>query len=241
MSLPTYQAIGTAQSAIALAAPDDFLTISCAWPTHQAGDIGFFVVYDDGNAIWAEIDPGADWTLVASANAATARLKVFRRRAASASEGTAGFTTSTGLTSGGSAANAHAVIITYRGAVASGDPINTSASSTRASSSSCTFPTATTTEDDCMILLFASRDNDSAAAAWSAQTNAALGSITERYDAGTALGNGGGISITEGTKATAGSVGTTSSTVTTSAGGMITAALRGILPLTNSPAFFILF
>lgn len=77
-----------------------------------------------------------------------------------------------------------------------------------------------------MIVLVGARDNDNASAAWSAQTNAALASITERHDAGTSAGNGGGLSVTDGTKATAGSTGTTSSTVTTSAGAMITVALK---------------
>lgn len=236
MTLPAYQAIGTAVSAFALTAPDDVLTMACSWPTHAAGDIGLFCVYDDGSAIGAEIDPADGWALVDTAASSTARLKVFWKRAASGAEGAASFTTSGGLPTGGAAANAHGVIITYRGCVASGNPINTNANATRTTSTSCTFPTITTSLADAMIVLVGSRDDDNAAAAWSAQTNAALGSITERYDAGTTAGNGGGLSITEGTKVAAGAVGTTSSTVTSSAGGMITLALRGILP--SSSNFF---
>lgn len=229
MSLPTYQAIGTAALAVAVTAPDDYLNFSCNWPTHQTNDIGILVIYDDSSASGSEIDPGAGWTLIDNGNHGSARIKAFWRRAASNSESAAGFVTSSGLPTGGSAANAYGVIITYRGCVPTGDPINATANSTRTSSTSCTFPTITTTEADAMILLLASRDNDSSAAAWSAITNAALGSITERFDAGITNGNGGGFVIAEGTKATTGAVGTTSSTVTSSAGGMITFALRGIV------------
>lgn len=232
MSLPTYQAIGTAGSVVAVASPDDVLAFTLSWPAHQAGDIGLLVVYNDVGA-----DPApTGWTLVNSANISEAFLNVYWKRAASGAEGAVGlFSASSGIPAG---SNAYGVIITYRGCVSSGNPINTSASSTRFNSTSCTFPSVTTSEADTMILLFGSRNNDSAAAAWSAQTNASLGSITERHDAGTTGGNGGGISITEGTKATAGSTGTTTSTVTSSLGGMITVALRGIVASAASPGFF---
>ncbi|OHB54863.1 MAG: hypothetical protein A2Y12_05480 [Planctomycetes bacterium GWF2_42_9] len=56
-------------------------------------------------------------------------------------------------------------------------------------------------------MLAASRDNDSAAAACSGWANVNLSNLTERTDEGTTQGNGGGIGVATGIKATAGSVG----------------------------------
>ncbi len=236
MTVPVYQAIGTAASAFSTTAPDDVLIMSVPWPTHIAGDIGIFVIYDDNAAISSDIDPFDGWTLIDNSGASTAaRIKAFWKRAASSAEGDVNIAAVSGGLPNGS--NCHGVIITYRGCVPSGNPIDVTTSTTRTTSTSCTFPSVTTITPDCMVLLLGARDNDNASAAWSAQTNAALGSITERYDAGTVVGNGGGLSITEGTKAAAGATGTTSSTVTSSAGGMITCALRSAAPQSTNYFF----
>lgn len=242
MSLPTYQAVGTAVEAqgynVGGGEPvNEPWSIIASWPTHQAGDIAILKLYCSTTT--AVTLSGSGWTLIQSVSHSTASLHVWWKRASSSSE------TSVALTQNDFSANndnAYAVITTYRGCVGSGDPINTMASSTRTTSTSCTFPTITSTEADCLILLIASRDNDSASAAWSAQTNASLGSITERFDGGTTLGDGGGLSLTEGTLVSAGATGTTSSTVTSSAGSMLTFALRGILSTpTDTSSFFSFF
>jgi hypothetical protein len=117
-------------------------------------------------------------------------------------------------------------ILTFRGVVASGNPWDVTAGGVKATASTTTtFGTVTTTAGNELIVLAASRDNDSAAAAWSA-SNANLLSLTERSDGGTTSGNGGGIGVATGIKATAGSVGSSTATVTSSVDGHMTIALK---------------
>jgi hypothetical protein len=74
-------------------------------------------------------------------------------------------------------------------------------------------PGVTTTVADCLVFVALSTGTDSNTATASGHTNANLGSITERIDNWTSSGNGGGINVCSGTKATAGATGTTSVTV----------------------------
>lgn len=74
----------------------------------------------------------------------------------------------------------------------------------------------TTTADNSLCIMVSGRDNDSAAAAYSAVTNADLSSLMEMCDQGTTSGNGGGMGIFIGLDTTAGSVGATTGTVTSS-------------------------
>ena len=93
-------------------------------------------------------------------------------------------------------------------------------------STSVTVTGVTTTVNDTLVVQVVARDNDREAAAFSAQTNANLTSITERSDAGTDFGNGGGFAVWDGVMATAGATGNTTATVTSSVNAFLTIALK---------------
>ncbi|MFD0848222.1 hypothetical protein [Sphingosinicella xenopeptidilytica] len=90
--------------------------------------------------------------------------------------------------------------------------------STGAYTTSPSWPGVTTTGADSLIALFSCADYDvDGGQAMSGVTNANLSSITERFDDRTNQGNGGGITLTTGLKATAGAIGTTTGTLAASA------------------------
>lgn len=123
-------------------------------------------------------------------------------------------------------------MIAYRG-VDPASPVNTGAGSTKGTASTtATFPSITTTADNCMVLLIEAHalPDANSTAVTSGQTMASLESITERLDNNTNAGNGGGFSLAEGIKVTAGSTGTGTATITSSVGAHITLALREAPP-----------
>jgi hypothetical protein len=120
-------------------------------------------------------------------------------------------------------------IFTFRGCIATGDPWDDiQAASKDPASTTTTFPSVTTTVADCLIALIASHDLDSQAgnSIWSGFTNANLSDLTLRLDVSTDLGNGGGICLTTGGKASAGVTGTTTATCVSSVNGALTIALK---------------
>jgi hypothetical protein len=120
-------------------------------------------------------------------------------------------------------------ILTFRNVIATGDPWDVTAGGTKATASTTTtFGTVTTSVNNDLIVLAASRDNDSTAAAWSNWTNANLSSLTERQDGGTTSGNGGGVGVATGVKSTAGAIGSSTATVTSSVDGHMTIALQPV-------------
>lgn len=124
----------------------------------------------------------------------------------------------------------YGLIVTFGNVVTAGNPYDTSAAAVKASAStSMTLPAVTTTVPNCYIVLAAARDNDSALGAGSGYTNAGLANLVELHDAGTALGNGGGLMIVGGIKTAAGSTGTTSATVTSSINAYHTTALAPVV------------
>src|SRR3990167_11319116 len=88
--------------------------------------------------------------------------------------------------------------------------------------------TVSTTVNDCMVLLISNDNTDSNTAQHSSQANTNLGSIAERLDVNTNAGTpGGGFQITEGTLATAGAIGTWTTTLAAnSAKAYLTLALQ---------------
>lgn len=117
----------------------------------------------------------------------------------------------------------------FRGAVTSGDPFNQVNTSNSTSSTSVTFPTVTTTADNCLILNCLTWAADNAGPLAGAPTNASLANLAERADGGATNGDGGGIVLITGEKATAGAVSGTTLTLSTSSGqGRVTLALRGL-------------
>jgi uncharacterized protein DUF6701 len=121
----------------------------------------------------------------------------------------------------------YAQILTYRGVIATGNPWDVTGGGVKAAASgTVTVTGVTTTTPNTLVVQAIARDNDSAAAAFSAQTNANLTGITDRSDAGTTQGNGGGIGIWDGVMAFAGATGNTTATVTSSINAFLTIALR---------------
>jgi hypothetical protein len=182
---------------------------SAAWPSHTTGDIGVLLVETANQALdslagagWTEFTGSPNGQGTAGGVDAT-RLTAYWKRAASGAEGNAA------LTSAG-ANHIWGVIITFRGCITSGDPVSVLDLSQQKTSAttSLSITGINTTEDDCEVLYVAARSQDIALARYSAESNGSLTSLTERYDAGTGTGNGGGIGAWTGIKTTAGATGT---------------------------------
>lgn len=108
-------------------------------------------------------------------------------------------------------------VLLYRGCISSGNPINDSAGSVAASASTAVgFPGITTTVDDCLVVNAVAWSTDTASAQASGWDNDDLLGLTEVIDAGSTAGNGGGISVAQGLKESAGAVASTSATLATS-------------------------
>jgi hypothetical protein len=217
---PAFVAAGTGVESIT--------TISPAWPSHVTDDIGLLFVESTGGQP-ATLSTAAGFVAVTNSPQATGattsgtQISVFWCRA------TSGAMSAPTVADPGD--HVYGVILTFRGCPTTGNPWNITAGSVTATAgTTTTFPTVTTTVANCLIVLAAARDTDSALAAWSAPVNAALGDLQERFDLGTALGNGGGLGIYTGVKSVAGATGTTTATVSSSINAQMTIALAPIVP-----------
>lgn len=213
---PAFQAAGTAVGGRG--------NVSPAWPAHAIDDVALlFVESAGGEAATLSVPAGFAEVLnspqATGTGTAGTRITVFWARATSTS-----MATPTVLDPGD---HAYAQIITYRGVVNTGDPWDVTGGGVKATAStSVTVTGVTTTVADTLIVQAVARDNDNAAAAFSAQTNANLTNITEQSDAGTNQGGGGGFAVWDGVKATAGATGDTTATVTSSINAFLTIALK---------------
>ncbi len=204
-------------------------TISPAWPAHAVDDIGILILEcDAGETVSLTTANGfvaCPSSPIASGGATGAGtiLTAFWCRATSTSQAAP--------TTNDPGNHIQGLIFTISGAVTSGVPFDVSASAADIGSASTTttWPTVTTTGADRLIVQIATRGNDSAAASWSAFTNAALASIVEHADTGTLEGNGGGLVVISGTKAVAGATGATTATVTSSRHAALTLAVSPIV------------
>lgn len=200
------------------------LTSGLNWPAHAVGDVALLFVETAGGEVPMLSDPAGFVAVSGSPQASgagvdDARLSVYWARATST---TMGGPTISGLTN-----HVHARILTYRGVVSTGDPWNVSGGGVKAvASTSVSVGSITTTVPNTLVVQAVARGNDSAAAAFSAQTNANFSGIAERHDAGTATGHGGGFSVWEGAMASAGATGVTTATVTSSRNAFLSIALR---------------
>ena len=220
-----YQSVGTAVSGTA--------SVNVSWPIgHTTNDIGILVL-ESATAIWTT---PSGWTLVASSDAVTTELNIYWKRAASGAEAAV----ATGFPSG--ADHVVARIFTFRGCVATGSPVLTSATSTKiVASTSWSAPSITTTTASEFVVYGVSRDNDSATTiSFGNPTNANLVSPTEAGEAGTISGNGGGFAVGYGVKTAAGATGTTTGTVSSSANASITFSLAEQLTLNVTVGAFTL-
>ena len=217
---PAYQAAGPEVSGTGAVSP--------AWPAHAVDDVALLFV-ESGGGQAATLSTPAGFVEVASSPQATGagpngtRITVFWARATS--------TSMPAPTVADPGNHVYARILTYRGAIGSGDPWDVTGGGVKSSAStSVTVSGVTTTVDDTLVVQAVARDDDSAAAAFSAQTNATLAAITERSDAGTTSGNGGGIGVWDGINATAGAIGNTTASVTSSINAFLTIALKPAVP-----------
>jgi Family of unknown function (DUF6701)/Concanavalin A-like lectin/glucanases superfamily len=213
--VPTFQAAGTAAGGTGTATP--------SWPAHAIGDVALLFVESTGGQP-ATLSTAAGFVAVASspqstgAGTAGTQITVYWARATS--------TTMAAPTVADPGNHVYAQILTYRGVIDTGNPWDVTGGGVKAAAStSVTVSGVTTTEPNTLVVQAVARDNDSAAAAFSAQANANLTGIAERSDAGTASGNGGGFAVWDGAKATPGATGNTTATVTSSINAFLTVAL----------------
>ena len=197
----TFVAAGTAVSGTGAVSP--------VWPTHQANDIGIMVIETGGEG--TTLTP-AGWTHVTGspvidvASTAGSKLHILWKRAASSSEAS--------VSTGDSGDHQVAQIYTFRGVITTGNPWDVVATGTKTTASfTATAVSVTTTVANTLVLLIVGRPNDdSSTIHFGAFTNPNLTSITERGEAGTISGHGGGFVLTTGDKTTAGATGTSTST-----------------------------
>ena len=213
---PAFQAAGGALSGTG--------TVSPVWPAHAVGDVALLFVESAGGEA-ATLSVPATFAAVANSPQATGagtagtRITVFWARATS--------TTMATPTVADPGNHVYAQILTYRGVIAAGNPWDVTIGGVKAAAStSVTVTGVTTTVPNTLIVQAVARDDDNAAAAFSAQANANLTGIAERSDAGTTSGNGGGFAVWDGVMATAGATGNTTATVTSSINAFLTVALQ---------------
>ena len=201
--------------------------VTVAWPAHAVDDIALLFIESRGDQV---VPTPAGFSLVPNSpqttgNSNESRITVFWARA-----------TSTGMAAvpvADSGDHTYSQIITYRGVIISGNPWDVTGGGIKTpASTSVTVTGVTTTVADTLIVQVASHNIQSAAAAFSAQTNTNLTGISERSDGGTAEGQGGGFAVWDGVKATAGATGNTTATVINSTNAFVTIAL---LPALQPP------
>lgn len=214
---PTYKSIGNGAGSTS-----GFGTL--AWGTHEAGDIALlFIETAGGEPITLSTPSGFE--AVPNSPQATGstvngtQLSVFWCRATSSSMA------NPVLADSGN--HQYGRILVYSGCIDEGDPFDVTAGSVKGTAStSATAPSVTTTVPNCLIVNAISWDTDIAPAQFSNWANGNLASLTERSDQGTTQGNGGGIGIADGVKASAGATGVTTADVESSINASITIALK---------------
>lgn len=213
-----YQGAGNALSGTTLIGP------AVPWPAHQINDVALLFVESRGEDVITLSVPNGFVEVASSpqftgTGANGTRLTVYWARATSAAMPAPVLVAPSD--------HYYARMVTFRGVLSTGDPIDATAGGVKAASSNAVSVIGvTTTLANTLVVQAVARHNDSAAAAFSAQTNASLTGIAERLDAGTANGNGGGLGIWAGVKATAGATGNTTANVTNSINAFVTIALK---------------
>lgn len=188
-------------------------TLSQVWPTHIANDIGLLFVETANEPCatpsgWTPVVNGSQGVGVAGSATSTG-LQVFWKRAMTNAEPAA--------TAADSGDHFLSTIITYRGCITTGIPINISAGDATpdADDTVVTVPGATTTVNRCRIVAAAARHLDDSSALQTGQANASLTGVAEIFDTGTTTLNGGGIGIVHGIKVVAGAYSATTATLST--------------------------
>jgi hypothetical protein len=176
----TWQAAGTAVSGTTAAG----IGATPPWPAHQVNDIALlFVESTGGQPVTLSVPNGfavvPNSPQATGAGTAGTQLTVFWARATSAAMPAPRIATPSD--------HFYARIITFRGVINTGNPWDVTGGGVKAvASNSVSLTGVTTTVANTLVVQAVARDNDNAAAAFSAQANASLVGITERLDAGPA-------------------------------------------------------
>jgi len=213
-SAPAYRAAGTAVGGNAA-------SYSVGWPTHVINDIALLFIESCGGQA---VTTPTGFAALANSPQATGsgtngtQITVCWARATSTAM------TAPTVTNPGN--HVWAQIITYRGVANTGNPWNITGGGVKATAStSVTVTGVTTSGPNKLIVQAVARDISGTGAMFSAETNANLMNITERSDAGTASGNGGGFAVWDGLLDTGSATGNTTATVTSSINAFLTIAL----------------
>jgi len=198
--------------------------VTPVWPTHVAGDVALLFVESENQTItlstpagFTEITPSQGTGTPAAAGAV--KLSVFWNRATSSAMANP--------TVADPGDHVYARILTFRGIIDTGDPYEVVAGSVKSTASTTTtFDTVTTSTANDLIVLASAWDTDSLVGPFRGYVNSNLTSIAKAVDAGTTNGDGGGIAVATGTKATIGATGTTAGTLTSSITTQMTIALK---------------
>lgn len=216
VSLPRFQAAGTG-----VGGQGD---ISPAWPAHEVGDIGLlFVEACGGQAIALGAAEGFTQVANSPQNTGTTtngtRLAVYWCRATSSAM-PAPLVTDPGD-------HAYARILTFRGCLESGDPIDITGGGVKAAAStSVTATGVTTTQANDLVIVAVSWDVDATTMGFSNWANTNLDGLTMISHEGTTQGNGGGVAIAAGIKAADGATGDTTVSMTSAINAFLTIALK---------------
>ena len=184
MSIPYFQAAG--------ASSGNSAGFTLAWPTHVADDVGILLLetYDYSS----ELSLPAGWSAIPTSplvDTGVAVLHAYWKRAASGAEA------DVSIPDLGD--HAFANIVTYRDAIASGDPWVTPVVG-EGNASTVTLPDITVPQYDARVIYVAAHGVDgfsSEFSNWVAGANSSA--VTERWDATTNWGNGGGLAIADAT------------------------------------------
>jgi hypothetical protein len=199
--------------------------VSVVWPTHKTNDIGMLLSETANEAVAT----GTGFTALSPVGTGTAaatdavRLSMQWKRATSAAEPDVAIAD----------AGDHVLcrIITVRGCPTGSTPVSVLASQTLSvAASPMSWIDATTAVDNTLVGLALAHPEDTAAAGFAGFVNASLSGFIEQTDAGTALGNGGGLFLGTAKKATAGAIGVSTSTTTRTLPLNIAQAILGFVP-----------
>ena len=191
-SAPLFQAAGVKA--------DGTGAVSPSWPTHQSGDIALLIVETAGGEP-ATLSSAQGFASVSGSPQGDnvdingTVLTVWWKRATTSSE--------PAPTVADSGNHTYAKIITFRGAVATGNPWDVTAGNATAGTGSASFsiPGGVTTTANTLVVAITTNSDAQSASGW---TNADLSTLTERVDEYSGLGNNGAISVATGIKVTAG-------------------------------------
>lgn len=175
------------------------------WVAPAIDDIGILLIETANEAI-----PSAptDWTELSSSPQGTGtlgtRLTAFWKRATS--------TSNDPVATGDSGDHQIGRIIAFRGCVLSGNPIDATAGGVKGTTSTVTaIPGVNASQGGNDVLYATTRDDDSSSTNWTTNgpaTNANLTGLTQLFDSGSAIGNGGGMAAWIGNLAKSGPTGT---------------------------------